>query len=58
MIYNKYIGAQAVTANVAAGEIDLAVGVWIDTTPETYQPAEPSGTLWEAMQIVPVEEPA
>lgn len=44
------------TLALPAGINHLAVGVWIDDDP-TVQPAEPGGTLWEAMQIQPVEEP-
>lgn len=44
------------TLALAAGINHLAVGVWIDANP-TVQPAEPVGTLWEAMQIQPVEDP-
>lgn len=51
-------GDYALLATLAlpAGINHLAVGVWIDEDP-TVQPAEPGGTLWEAMQIQPVEEP-
>ncbi len=45
------------TLALAAGINHLAIGVWVAGDPETYQPAEPSGTLWVAMQIEPVEEP-
>lgn len=44
------------TLALAAGVNHLAVGVWLAGSPETYQPAEPGGTLWEAMDIAPVEE--
>lgn len=42
------------TLAIAAGVSHLAVGFWVG---EEYVPAEPSGTLWEAMQIATVEEP-
>jgi hypothetical protein len=45
------------TLALTAGINHLAVGVWIAGTPETYQAAEPAGTLWEALDLVPVEEP-
>lgn len=45
------------TLALTAGINHLAVGVWIAGTPETYQAAEPAGTLWEALELVPVEEP-
>lgn len=44
------------TLALPAGINHLAVGVWIDADP-IVQPAEPGGTLWEAMQIQAVEEP-
>lgn len=44
------------TLALAAGVNHLAVGAWIAGAPETYQPAQSGGTLWEAMQIQPVEE--
>ena len=42
------------TLALAAGVNHLAIGFWEGAV---YTPAAPSGTLWEAMQIAPVEEP-
>lgn len=43
------------TLALAAGINHLAIGAWIDTDPPTYQPAEQAGTLWVALDIVPLE---
>lgn len=42
------------TLALAAGINHLAIGFWAGGV---YTPAAQSGTLWEAMQIVQVEEP-
>lgn len=39
-----------------AGINHLAIGAWLEGSPEVYVAAENEGTLWEAMQIGPVEE--
>jgi hypothetical protein len=42
------------TLALGAGINHLAIGFWVGSV---YTPAELSGTLWEAMQIQPVEGP-